>query len=82
MCSRKSPFSTFKLSVIIFVWFGFYKKKIIKLILKKIKPVQTDQFRFGLIFLNKTGSNQFCSVFSGFFRFGFGFFDFRLINQN
>jgi hypothetical protein len=46
---------------------------------KKLKPVQTDQFRFNSVpfFRTKTSSNQFGLVFLvwlGFFRFGSGFF--------
>ena len=69
------------MEVIIFGSVQFLSKKVTKSIFffeKKPKPVQTDWFRFGLIFLDKTGSNrlgsvfQFDSVFSvclGFFRF-------------
>jgi hypothetical protein len=46
---------------------------------KKLKPVQTDRFRFNSVpfFRTKTSSNQFGLVFLvwlGFFRFGSGFF--------
>jgi hypothetical protein len=52
------------------------KNKQIKKKLKKLKPVQTDEFRFGSVFWIKTGSNwfgsvfRFCLIWLGFFRFG------------
>ena len=58
------------------IQFGFYKKKrVTKLNLKKkteSKPVQTDRFRFGLIwfFRIKNGSNRL----GRFFSFWLGFF--------
>jgi hypothetical protein len=71
--------------VIIFGLVRFLLKKITKLkfVLKKLKPVQTDRFRFGSVrfFWTKTGSNQFGSVFFRFFSVWvrFDFFGFRLI---
>jgi hypothetical protein len=59
-------------------WFGsiFITKKNnqTEIFLKKPKPFQIDLFRFGLVFLDKTGLAGF---FSGLVRFGF--FSFRLI---
>jgi len=53
--------------VIIFasIWFLSKKNNQTEDFLKKSKPVQTDRFRFGLVFRIKTGSNQFGSVFFG-----------------
>jgi hypothetical protein len=53
------------MEVIIFGSVQFLSKKVTKSIFffeKKPKPVQTDWFRFGLIFLDKTGSNRLGSV--------------------
>jgi hypothetical protein len=46
------------------VWFGFYKKKVTRLIFKTktLKPVQTNRFWFGF-FRTKIGSNRFDTVF-------------------
>jgi hypothetical protein len=55
------------LGVIIFCSIRFLSKKIIKqkfFIKKKPRAVQTDQFQFGLVFLDK---NWFKSVWLGFF---------------
>jgi len=55
------------MEVIIFGSVQFYQKKVTKSKFffekQKPKPVQTDWFRFGLIFLDKTGSNRLGSVF-------------------
>jgi hypothetical protein len=58
--------------VIIFGLIRFLLKKNnqTEFFLKKPKPVQTDRFRFGSIFLTKIGSNRFGSVWLGFFQFG------------
>jgi hypothetical protein len=50
-----------------YFWYGsvVIKKKSNQTEIKKnLKPVQTDRFQFGLVFLDKTGSNRFASVFS------------------
>jgi len=67
---------TYMMIIFYSVWFGFYKKKLIKLkFKKKTKPVQTVWFCW-----TKTGSNRFGSVFRlGFGSVRFGFFGFRLI---
>jgi hypothetical protein len=70
-----------------FIRFVFYLKKKFKSIffLKKLKPVQTDRFRFDSVrvFRTKTGSNLFSSVlfpvFFGLDLVPFSFFSFRLI---
>jgi hypothetical protein len=57
-----------------YFWFGFYKKKIIKLILKKKKRNRFKPTSFDLVFLDKNRFKQVGSIFSGlssvrFFRF-------------
>jgi hypothetical protein len=76
------------LGLIIFglVWFGFYQKKITKLIFFFIKKLKSNrnQFKptgFGSVwfFRTKTGSNRFASVFFGLGSVRFSFIGFRLI---
>jgi hypothetical protein len=67
-----------------YFWFGLvFIKKITKLKLvffKKIKPVQTDRFRFGFLRQNRFkpvwlgffGLVRFFAGLARFFRFGFG----------
>jgi hypothetical protein len=81
---------TWKLGVIIFGSVLFLSKKSNQTEIffkKKPKPGQTDRFRFGSFFMEKTGSNRFGSVFLGFgsvfsvfpvwLGFFLGFFQFR-----
>jgi hypothetical protein len=67
------------LEVVIFisVRFGFYKKKITKtdfFLKKKLKPVQTDRFRFGLVILGTKPVWLGFPVWIGFFPAWLGFF--------
>jgi hypothetical protein len=64
----------YSVGVIIFGLIRFLSKKITKL-KKKSKPNRNriKPTGFGSVFRAKTGSNWFDSVFSGFFRFQFGF---------
>ena len=78
------------LGVIIFCSIRFLSKKIIKqkfFIKKKPRAVQTDQFQFGLVFLDKNWFKpvwlgfffRFGSVFSGLARFFSDFFGLGLV---
>jgi hypothetical protein len=49
--------------------FGFYQKKITKPIFFKKTEISSNRPVFGLVFQDETGSNRFCSVFSGLSRF-------------